>query len=276
MIDETLEELIKMAPMFQSFLNQDIGIAISDTTKYLLVLNGDKVRFTFKEGDTMLSLGFQDMLDEIIRTKKTTTTIVPREVAGITLRSVINPVLNSKNEVVGLFSVTLNIDKVSQIEEVSEDLTASIEETNASIQEIAAGAKNLNNMVSSIKNNAVVAEESIKSGSSAIELIQAISTQSNLLGLNAAIEAARAGVNGQGFSVVATEMRKLAAQSKETAIKVADSLQQIEKTVKEVLADVNDAGQISDNQYIATSEISKSIEVITNRAMDLVKMSKFD
>jgi methyl-accepting chemotaxis protein len=94
--------------------------------------------------------------------------------------------------------------------------------------------------------------------------------------LNAAIEAARAGVNGQGFSVVATEMRKLAAQSKETAIKVADSLQQIEKTVKEVLADVNDAGQISDNQYIATSEISKSIEVITNRAMDLVKMSKFD
>jgi methyl-accepting chemotaxis protein len=241
-----------------------------------LVLDGDKVRFTFKEGDTMLDLGFKDMLDEMIRSRKTTTTIVPREVAGITLKSVINPVINSKNEVVGFFSVTLNIDKVSQIEAVSEELRASLEETNASIQEIAVGAKELNNRVSSIKNNAIVAEESIKLGNSAIELIQAISSQSNLLGLNAAIEAARAGVNGQGFSVVATEMRKLATQSKETDIKVSNSLQQIEKTVKEVIEDVNDAGQISDNQYITTSEISSSIDVITNRAMNLVKMSKFD
>lgn len=276
MIDENLEKLIETAPLFMSFLQQDIGIAISDTTKYLLVLNGDKVRFTFKEGDTMLDLGFKDMLDEMIRSRKTTTTIVPREVAGITLKSVINPVINSKNEVVGFFSVTLNIDKVSQIEEVTENLKSSLEETNSSIQEIAAGAKELNNRVSSIKNNAMVAEESIKLGNSAIELIQAISAQSNLLGLNAAIEAARAGANGQGFSVVASEMRKLATQSKETAIKVSDSLQQIEKTVKEVIEDVNDAGQISDNQYITTSEMSSSIDVITNRAMDLVKMSKFD
>jgi len=276
MIDEILEKLIETAPLFKSFLQQDIGIAISDTNKYLLVLDGDKVRFTFKEGDTMLDLGFKDMLDEMIRSRKTTTTIVPREVAGITLKSVINPVINSKNEVVGFFSVTLNIDKVSQIEAVSEELRASLEETNASIQEIAVGAKELNNRVSSIKNNAIVAEESIKLGNSAIELIQAISSQSNLLGLNAAIEAARAGVNGQGFSVVATEMRKLATQSKETAIKVSNSLQQIEKTVKEVIEDVNDAGQISDNQYITTSEISSSIDVITNRAMNLVKMSKFD
>ncbi|OOM78196.1 hypothetical protein CLPUN_20550 [Clostridium puniceum] len=71
-------------------------------------------------------------------------------------------------------------------------------------------------------------------------------------------------------------MRKLATQSKKTAIKVSDSLQQIEKTVKEVIEDVNDAGHISDNQHITTSEISSSIDLITKRAMDLVKMSKFD
>jgi methyl-accepting chemotaxis protein len=276
MLDEILEKLIETAPLFKSFLQQDVGIAISDTTKYLLVLDGENVKFTFKEGDTMKALGFQSMLDEMMRSRKTTTTIVPREVAGITLKSVISPIINSKNEIVGFFSVTLNIDKVSQLEGVSENLKSSLEETNSSIQEIAAGAKELNNKVSSIKNNAMVAEESIKLGNSAIELIQAISAQSNLLGLNAAIEAARAGVNGQGFSVVASEMRKLATQSKETAIKVSDSLQQIEKTVKEVIKDVNDAGLISDKQHITTSEMSNSIEVITNRALDLVKMSKFD
>ena len=131
-------------------------------------------------------------------------------------------------------------------------------------------------MVNSIKDSATVAEESIKEGNSAIALIQAISAQSNLLGLNAAIEAARAGTDGKGFSVVASEMRKLAGQSKETAKQVSDALKQIESTVETVLKHVNGAREISDNQYTSTSEISKTIDIVTNRATDLVRLSKVD
>lgn len=81
------------------------------------------------------------MLISKITIRKTTTTIIPREIAGVTMKSIINPIINSNNEVVGFFSVILNIDKVSQIEEVLEGLRTSIENTNASIQEIVAGAK---------------------------------------------------------------------------------------------------------------------------------------
>ncbi|MDW8803128.1 methyl-accepting chemotaxis protein [Clostridium sp. A1-XYC3] len=276
MVDKNLQTLIDAAPFLKRFLHQDIAMAVCDRTSYLAIVQGDKIKLPFNVGDSLIEKGYKNVIDEIARTKKAYISIIPRDVSGIAIRSTIDPVLNSNNEVIGFFCITQSMEKESHIEESSEDLTASLEETNASVQEIAEGAKSLNNMVNSIRDNAKVAEESIKLGNSSIDLIQAISAQSNLLGLNAAIEAARAGTHGKGFSVVATEMRKLAGQSKETAKKVSESLEEIGKTLEAVLKDINEAGFIANSQSNATNEISKTIDIITNRAMDLVRLSKLE
>ncbi|URZ04147.1 Putative sensory transducer protein YfmS [Clostridium felsineum] len=275
-MDETLEELIKILPLFKAYLGQDIAIAISDRNNYLAILQGDKTKIPYNIGDSMVELGHKELLDEVLRKRAAVVKIIPKKIGKITVKSVVSPIIGANGNVVGFCSIVQSVEKLSEIEGASEELTASIEETNASIQEIAAGAKELDGMVAAIGSSATAAEQSVLEGKKAIELIQGIAAQSNLLGLNAAIEAARAGNDGRGFSVVAEEMRKLASQSKETSEEVSRALMKINKTVSEVLKDVKEVKQISNSQYTSTNEISKTIDIIANRATDLVKLSKED
>jgi len=69
-----------------------------------------------------------------------------------------------------------------------------------------------------------------------VETIQGIARQTNLLALNAAIEAARAGEHGRGFAVVADEVRKLADESARASDEVAATVEQIRRQIKDVVA----------------------------------------
>lgn len=116
------------------------------------------------------------VLNTIKKTRKPMVNFVPREMTGtVPIKAIISPIFD-KNEMIGPFSVSMNMDKENKIKNISETLTESIEKASESMDGIATSAKGLNTMMESIENNAVNAEESLKLGSESIKLIKGIAT----------------------------------------------------------------------------------------------------
>lgn len=131
----------------------------------------------------------------------------------------------------------------------------------------------LASVMESLRESITVLDEESGTIGTVISVIEEIAEQTNLLALNAAIEAARAGEHGRGFAVVADEVRQLAQRTQESTKQISEVIQRIRQKTQETVSRMHAGDEATEQSLQAIEEAEKTLKPVTVLMRDLTSLS---
>lgn len=269
--DKALDRFLYVAPYLPELYTDDVGIAITDREKYIYYKPAKKLDLKIVPG-TPLKDG--TAVVRAMTEKRRVTIRGDKATFGLPYIAIAYPVFDESGAVVGGAVAVAPTDRQDALREMAGKMNDSISVLASTTEEISAQAEEITAVSSKLADLSQESVRRAKESDQVLGLIKAIAGQTNLLGLNAAIEAARVGDAGRGFGVVAEEIRKLATNS-------SDSIKKIEEILKAIQADsgnthrqlvqVNDViGQIAG----AITHVAGAIQQASSLAGELDHMAE--
>lgn len=157
---------------------------------------------------------------------------------------------------------------------MSQTLSDNIAQISAAMEELSAGSVNVTNNQHNLSEEISNVKKISIEINAILDSIKSIADQTKMLGLNASIEAARAGDAGRGFGVVAKEIRNLSQSSKETALKVMALTGKIQQSVDKTIDTSHDTLETTEQQSAAIQDVTANLTEVTGLAEKLNEMAK--
>ncbi|WP_100371717.1 methyl-accepting chemotaxis protein [Bacillus sp. FJAT-45037] len=262
---EIFDAIITAAPFIQRAAKEEIAISICDHETWLLQLDHPTLVLGNKTGDPVSK---DDPVIQSALNGQGGMGRPPYEVYGMHFFGKTSPIIND-GRVIGAIGMAYNIEILMKMEtniEKLNNITASIQQL---IEKIIAQASQL-----SITNNELyVLSERSKENSEEVnqilDLMNNISRQTNILGLNASIEAARAGDAGKGFSVVANEVRSVSKETASSSDKINHSISTIEDNLSQMIMSLTTIRGLTEDQTLLVENVAATLDTLSTIIREL-------
>lgn len=261
MSEHNWDDYIVMAKAVKTLLGSKAAVALSDHSQFLFYEPGAELDHKARAGAPVKA---GTTTEQVLKSGKRITTKIPEEKSqyGVGYMAMIAPIIDMNGEVIGTLGVFEPTSTQDILQEDSEKLESSLVIINETVTSLSAGSQQLAATATSLSGKANNINESVKKTDALLMLIKDIASQTHLLGLNAAIEAARAGDQGRGFNVVAEEIRKLANKTAGSVKEIADTISLITSSISEQSEQIYQIAAVSEEQSASVEEISASVNEI--------------
>lgn len=262
---DLLGALIVIAPALQFLLPYDFGIAITDRTQILRYFppRDPSYRLALPPGTPLPQ---QDTIYRAMEQGQPIIETLPTEVFGSPFRATGFPIADAHGEIIGGFGIGVSLNSLQFLQEAAQKIAAASQEVGASSEELAATAARLAHEFTQTQTAGGRVLQQVQKSDEILRFINEIAANSNLLGLNAAIEAARAGDHGRGFAVVAEEIRKMAVNSAQSVNEIKAIIGGIDQQTQQMLTTVETTAALGERQACAAEQISVAMQELAQIA----------
>ncbi|CAH7253297.1 Methyl-accepting chemotaxis protein [Vibrio chagasii] len=199
-----------------------------------------------------------ESLNQVTNNSSTNATQLNSEMINIS--SAVDQLASSTSEIAS------SANHASQVaNQATENVAMGLKEVDKTLHEIGSADESM--QVSSQKVTDLH-KESMNIGA-ILEVIKGVSEQTNLLALNAAIEAARAGEQGRGFAVVADEVRTLAKRTQDSASQIDELITSLQRGAKDALESIKESHSTVSDASTQAQQASQNLHVINQHIQDL-------
>ncbi|MCH5249965.1 MAG: hypothetical protein J1E98_08525 [Lachnospiraceae bacterium] len=260
-MNHKLEKLIDNLPIIKQLFKYDVYLTVMDN-------NGVIQGFSVPDGVTpQLHLGeaFHDpsgALDKVLKTGKPQRNRLPKEVMGEAFEGALFPIKDG-NDIVGCITCTYSVDANEEMMDIALKFKESVDNINTSLHTLVNGIENLFKLLTNMGEMANSVEVDIQNASDVVNEINSNASRSNILALNASIEAARSGELGKGFAVVAAEMSKLANDNGSSSKEIKETLNVIMEHLVTISSSIKEAGNFAKDQKGNISSIEEVLQEMT-------------
>ncbi|HWR37957.1 MAG TPA: methyl-accepting chemotaxis protein [Patescibacteria group bacterium] len=258
------------APVLAELLPEGGFLAVNDLEKYIKRQGSKKFDISQLQVSTPIREG--SVQDAAMKQKKLVIRETDEAVFGFPLLGAAEALVDEKTgAVVGAFSLAVPRKLARDLKAVAGSLDQGLTGVSASIQQITAATNDISSNQSQLHEEIEKVKGQLVNINNVMGFIREIADETKMLGLNAAIEAARVGEAGRGFGVVADEIRKLSEESKKTVAQIKELTHEIETSMNQTASASESTLAVTEETSAAVEEVNATIEEMTSLAGQLTQ-----